>query len=456
MGEAPDRGRRRLMLAALLFVVGALTLALVSELSSSPLERMLAALPVWVSVAVVAGLLSVGTAATVAYERLSRGSDGPRAGATPRLRQGRALTRTTAVVAMVAAGAGGAVAGPPLFTWVSDSIAAATRPRWTAEVLYSLQERAAHPVSLSRDGSTLAAGFYDGTVIVWDVGTRARFVLRGCDGLTDLALSPDGGTLAVVGHSRSQQCPGSHLSLWDVDAQSRLGGWRAPTVIPHTVAFSPAGTLLALGGQVDDDRAPDGTVQLWDVGRRARVAEFVASKTPVTALAFSPDGRTLAGGGTDWSQVRSDVYATRAILWDIGTRKVAGTLTLPPKTHLRALAFSPTGDVLATGGGNDDEATETVLLWDVASRRNTATIEGKGKAANSLAFMPDGRTLVIGFAVGEKGDGEVELWDVAGVERLETLVHPGSAVSSVAVGEAGRMLASVTYGGAVRLWTRSG
>lgn len=80
MGAAPNRRRRRLILPALLFVVGALALALVSELSSSPLERVLAALPLWVSVAAVAGLLAVGTAATVAYERLSGGTDEPRAG----------------------------------------------------------------------------------------------------------------------------------------------------------------------------------------------------------------------------------------------------------------------------------------------------------------------------------------------------------------------------------------
>ncbi|MEU4645473.1 WD40 repeat domain-containing protein [Micromonospora sp. NPDC023814] len=465
MGAAPNRRRRRLILPALLFVVGALALALVSELSSSPLERMLAALPVWVSVAVVLGLLTAGTAATVAYERLSGGADEHRAEPTPRVRNRRALTRTTTVVAMVAAGAGGgAVAGPPVVAWVSDSIAAASRPQWSAEVLYSLQERATHPVSLSRDGSTLAAGFYDGTVIVWDVGTRARIVLRGCSGLAALALSPDGGTLAVVGYSRSRECPGSHFSLWDVDAQAKLGGWQVPTVTPVTVAFRPDGRVLAFGGEeaddgsggAADDKAPDGNVQLWDVGKRARIAELVAGRTPITALAFSPDGRTLAGGGTDWSQVSSDVYPTTATLWELGTRKVVGTLTLPPNTHLRALAFSPVGDVLATGGGNDDGATETVMLWDVVSRTNTATIEAEDKAANSLAFTPDGRTLVVGFAVGEQGDGEVELWDVADVERLETLAHPGGAVTSVAVGGAGRVLASATYDGSIRLWTKDG
>ncbi len=102
----PNR-RRDLILPALLFVVGAIAIALVSELGSSPLERVLAGLPAWLTATVVLALLAVGLAATIAYERLSRPDRPPKA----RRPGGRALTRTTAAVAMVAAAAGGAVAG---------------------------------------------------------------------------------------------------------------------------------------------------------------------------------------------------------------------------------------------------------------------------------------------------------------------------------------------------------
>ena len=71
----------------------------------------------------------------------------------------------------------------------------------------------------------------------------------------------------------------------------------------------------------------------------------------VNALAFSPDGKTLASGGDDRT----------AILWDVATAKAKRTL----KNHdltVTSLSFSPDGLVLASASGN-----ASLVLWNVST-----------------------------------------------------------------------------------------
>ena len=71
-------------------------------------------------------------------------------------------------------------------------------------------------------------------------------------------------------------------------------------------------------------------------------------------------------------------------------RKPAATELTGHAAPVRALAFSPDGTLLATGG-NDD----AVLVWDLTnptSPRHVRTLPHKG-AVTAVAFSPDGRLL---------------------------------------------------------------
>src|SRR5437868_4835428 len=76
-----------------------------------------------------------------------------------------------------------------------------------------------------------------------------------------------------------------------------------------------------------------------------------------------------------------------------------------------SVAFSPDGKTLASGSGGPGWG--AIKLWDLATSKERATLQGYKERVFSVAFSPDGKTLASGSY-----DETINLWDLArGKER---------------------------------------
>ncbi|MBD2027883.1 AAA family ATPase [Leptolyngbya sp. FACHB-711] len=107
-----------------------------------------------------------------------------------------------------------------------------------------------------------------------------------------------------------------------------------------------------------------------------------------------------------------------------------------------AVAFSPDGQLLATGDTNRE-----LRIWRVADGKNLLICQGHTNWIWSVAFSPDGRMLASG-----SDDKTIKLWDVQTGQCLQTLQEAPYQVWSVAFSPDSRMLASGSESSVVKLW----
>jgi WD40 repeat protein/tetratricopeptide (TPR) repeat protein len=252
--------------------------------------------------------------------------------------------------------------------------------------------------------------------------------LHPCGSVGTIVFSPDGQLILTVGTGPG----GIAAQIWETVSGKllieRSFEAKGTTRSIRATAFSPDGPLAVTGG--------DGqSAQVWDITKGDTIGQPLSHGAPIHAVAFSPDARTVVTGSDD----------TTARLWETATGKPVSD----PLTHngkVRYVTFSPDGSTVVTC--SDDH---TAHLW------NAATGEAIGQAlplrdsanvlafspVDALAFSPRGDMLATGSP-----DGAVRLWDATGRPISEVLQHAGRILDLV-FSQDGRTLL-------VRTWERGG
>ena len=202
-----------------------------------------------------------------------------------------------------------------------------------------------------------------------------------------------------------------------MDTGESAGPGCLDTSCPSAVAFAPDGPTLACANL---EYRWVGPVDLNGLKARARLESH---RFWIAALAFSPDGKTLVSGGNNLT----------VKLWDVTTAREKAEFS-PTVRSPMPLALSPDGTAVAIGG---ECGTIEVRKLASGGRRNY----GHVGRVNSIAFSPDGRTLA---SAGD--DGTVKLWDLTQEQNLMPLQGRQTFVWSVAYSPDGKLLAAAGDG----------
>jgi WD40 repeat protein len=126
-------------------------------------------------------------------------------------------------------------------------------------------------------------------------------------------------------------------------------------------------------------------------------------------------------------------------LWDVTTHRERRKQML--NDHIYSLTFSPKGTTIAVGHFKQ------VTVVDAETGKEAATLKGHEAAVGSLAIAPSGKLLA-----SASGDGTVRIWDMEKEKSVFTLRGHDGAVLSVAFCPDGKTVASGGQDGTVRIW----
>ncbi|MCY4139266.1 MAG: WD40 repeat domain-containing protein, partial [Rhodobacteraceae bacterium] len=276
-------------------------------------------------------------------------------------------------------------------------------------------------IVFNRNGLIIATSSKaDGSVRLWNGATgRQLQVLEGhVDGTTDIAFSPDGKIVATVSGDATGR-------IWEVETGRELHVLNSLADAISEVALSPDGRVAAQGNY-------DGLIRLWDIEKGVHLGVIDAHEDYVSNIEFSPDGRLLM----------SRTFEGTKRAWDI-------TRDYEPSPEENLPDFT---DTETSPDGRYSVMVGTEGWLHLSDRNGSKRYELFGHTAQITAaeFSPDSRTLMTG-----SWDSTARLWETATGHELQILEGHAGSVEDVAFGADGQMALTGSSDGTSRLWETS-
>ncbi len=242
----------------------------------------------------------------------------------------------------------------------------------------------------------------EGTTRVWRDG-RLRHVLRG----TMAVMAPDGETVLTA----TEGTPASSGAVRRYRVASGEQLWEAASATVSSLAVTADGARVVAA-------CDDGVARVWDLETGELLRSLEGRAAWLGQLALSAD-----------SSLAATSHRMTVSIWSLR----AGKHSCQLQGHGRmisGLAFAADGSYLASSdhGG-------VVRLWDPATCRTQAVLQGDSERLEHLALSPDGKVLL---AAGGKA---AWMWDVEAEELLSSYSVEGESISAVAFDRRGEWVA---------------
>jgi len=170
----------------------------------------------------------------------------------------------------------------------------------------------------------------------------------------------------------------------------RLEGHTGPI---FSLAFNPVEHVLASGAYL-------GEIRVWDLDSGRIIEVFQPAKESLyggNSVTFSPDGSTLAV----WPFGASSQF----VLWNLHSRQTDAVLE---DRYISKAAWIPDGRLLACGETN-------VTLRDGKTGKLLKELRGHAGPILNLAWSSDGQLLATG---GDEDDSSLRIWDIGQGQQI--------------------------------------
>lgn len=294
-------------------------------------------------------------------------------------------------------------------------------------------------VVYSPDNKTIATGSYDGTIRSWNAttGTHQTTLASAVGSVISLAYSPDGNTIVCGGGN-------GNVQLWNTQTLKLKSTLTGHTERVKSVAYAPDGNTIATGSS-------DGTVRLWDTAT-GKAKATLTGYMRINAAAYSPDSQTIVTGNQNGM----------VHFWDVSTGKLKTTFTGDKDGIIFNITYSPDGKTIAVVSSYNDR----VLLRDAKTGKHKATLEHFGLIdtiflllqnreydIEAIAYSPDGNTIVTGGDYYTIEKGTVYLWDArTGIRKRVIFKGPGAVRTVIFSKDGKKIIATGDWKNKVRVW----
>ena len=182
-------------------------------------------------------------------------------------------------------------------------------------------------------------------------------------------------------------------------------------------------------------------LRIWNVSDGQPLTPVMSTPLLVFSTDVSANGELLAAAGGDESGQRGGLY-----LWDAKTGRMLWSKDLTRPAQY--VEFSPDGRFLVTAANDeyDQFRDDAATIWEIATGDKKWEFQHEARVT-AIGFHPAAPQLVTG-----SGDRTVRRWSLETGEQLgDPLLH-SEAVQDAAFVSGGRLIASATVAGDVRLW----